>query len=134
MRLLLFLQGSATTIVRTSPRDCAGDIPGEPSAVSGWFGREITTHHREYNRKRNNNPTEKASAAIITDASLHGWRAVFIPDSGDVKIAGRKWWRKPFLIMQAEARTVRLALSAFSPSCHPPWTFGWTTLRCKERK
>ncbi|KAF8277284.1 putative target of rapamycin (TOR) kinase 1 [Trypanosoma cruzi] len=27
--------------------DCAEDIPGEPSAVSGWFGREITTHHRE---------------------------------------------------------------------------------------
>ncbi|PWV10841.1 hypothetical protein C3747_65g223 [Trypanosoma cruzi] len=22
----------------------------------------------------------------------------------------------------------------FPPSCHPPWTFGWTTLRCKERR
>ncbi|RNC43877.1 target of rapamycin (TOR) kinase 1 [Trypanosoma cruzi] len=42
----------------------------------------------ENNRKRNNKPTETASAAIITDASLHGWGAVFIPDSGDVKIAG----------------------------------------------
>ncbi|PWV18347.1 putative target of rapamycin (TOR) kinase 1 [Trypanosoma cruzi] len=27
----------------------------------------------ENNRKRNSKPTEKASAAIITDASLHGW-------------------------------------------------------------
>ncbi|PWV13357.1 putative target of rapamycin (TOR) kinase 1 [Trypanosoma cruzi] len=58
----------------------------------------------------------------------------FIPDSGDVIIAGREWERKPFLIMQAEVRAVRLALSAFFPSCHPPWTFGWTTLRCKERR
>ncbi|KAF8289545.1 hypothetical protein TcBrA4_0136180 [Trypanosoma cruzi] len=54
-------------------RDCAGDIPGEPSAVSGWFGREIATHHREYNRKRNNKPTEKASAAIAREVLLHGW-------------------------------------------------------------
>ncbi|KAF8276672.1 putative target of rapamycin (TOR) kinase 1 [Trypanosoma cruzi] len=114
MRLLLFHQGSATTIIRTSPRDCAGDIPGEPTAVSGWFGREIATHHREYNRKRIINSTEKASAAIITDASLHGWGAVFIPYSGDVKIAGGKWEKKPFLIMQSEVRAVRLALSAFS--------------------
>ncbi|RNC33642.1 putative mucin-associated surface protein (MASP) [Trypanosoma cruzi] len=22
----------------------------------------------------------------------------------------------------------------FPPSCHPPWTFGWTTLRCEERR
>ncbi|KAF8278105.1 putative target of rapamycin (TOR) kinase 1 [Trypanosoma cruzi] len=104
--------------------DCDGDIPGEPSAVSGWFGREITTHHRKYNRKRIIKPTEKASAAIITDASLHGWGAVFIPDSGDVKIAGGKWERKPFLIMQAEARAVRLALSVFSvisPSTMDVW-------------
>ncbi|KAF8278135.1 putative target of rapamycin (TOR) kinase 1 [Trypanosoma cruzi] len=124
VRLLLFHQGSATTIVRTSPRDCAGDIPGESSAGSGWFGREIATHHQKYNRKRIINSTEKASAAIITDASLHGWRAVFIPDSGDVKISGGKWERKPFLIMQAEARAVRLALWAFSavfPSTMDVW-------------
>ncbi|PWV10966.1 putative target of rapamycin (TOR) kinase 1 [Trypanosoma cruzi] len=51
-------------------------------------------------------------------------RAVFIPDSGDVKIAGGKWEKKPFLIMQAEARAVRLALSAFSailPSTMDVW-------------
>ncbi|PWU93919.1 putative target of rapamycin (TOR) kinase 1 [Trypanosoma cruzi] len=75
---------------------------------------ERLRHTIENNRKRNNKPTERASAAIITDASLHGWRAVFIPDSGDVKIAGGKWEKKPFLIMQAEARAERLALSAFS--------------------
>ncbi|PWV16466.1 putative target of rapamycin (TOR) kinase 1 [Trypanosoma cruzi] len=76
------------------------------------------------NRKRNNKPTEKAPVAIITDASLHGRGAVFVPDSGDVKIAGGKWERKPFLIMQAEARAVRLALSAFSailPSTMDVW-------------
>ncbi|RNC59345.1 putative mucin-associated surface protein (MASP) [Trypanosoma cruzi] len=22
----------------------------------------------------------------------------------------------------------------FPPSCRPPWTFGWTTLRCEERR
>ncbi|PWV04525.1 putative target of rapamycin (TOR) kinase 1 [Trypanosoma cruzi] len=41
----------------------------------------------EDNCRRNIKPTEKASAAIITDASLQGWGAFFIPDSGDVKIA-----------------------------------------------
>ncbi|RNE98107.1 serine/threonine protein phosphatase [Trypanosoma cruzi] len=99
-------------------------MPGEPSAGSGWFGREIATHHQKYNRKRIIKPTEKASAAIITDASLHGWGAVFIPDSGDVKIAGGKWEKKPFLIMQAEARAARLALSAFPailPSTMDVW-------------
>ncbi|KAF5219823.1 hypothetical protein ECC02_007148 [Trypanosoma cruzi] len=35
-------------------------------------------HMIENNRKRIVKPTEKASAAIITDASLHGWGAVFI--------------------------------------------------------
>ncbi|ESS61786.1 protein kinase [Trypanosoma cruzi Dm28c] len=85
---------------------------------------ERLRHTIEYNRRRIIKPTEKASAAIITDASLHGWGAVFIPDSGDVKLAGGKWERKPFLIMQAEARAVRLALSAFSailPSTMDVW-------------
>ncbi|KAF8298879.1 putative target of rapamycin (TOR) kinase 1 [Trypanosoma cruzi] len=50
--------------------------------------------------------------------------AVFIPDSGDVKIAGGEWERKPFLIMQAEARAVRLALSDFS-AILPPTTDVW---------
>ncbi|KAF8298632.1 putative target of rapamycin (TOR) kinase 1 [Trypanosoma cruzi] len=50
----------------------------------------------ENNRKRSIKPTEKASAAIIRDALLHGWGAVFIPDSCGVKIAGGKWERKPF--------------------------------------
>ncbi|KAF8285197.1 serine/threonine protein phosphatase, putative [Trypanosoma cruzi] len=73
-----------------------------PPSVVG-LGERLR-HIIEYNRRRIIKPTEKASAAIIVDASLHGWRAVFIPDSGDVKIAGGKWKRKPFLIMQAEAR------------------------------
>ncbi|PWU89731.1 putative target of rapamycin (TOR) kinase 1 [Trypanosoma cruzi] len=81
-------------VLETSP----ANLP--PSAVGLGEGlRQIN----EDNRRRTIKPTEKASAAIITDASLHGWGAVFIPDSGDVKIAGRKWGRKPFLIMQAEA-------------------------------
>ncbi|PWU91399.1 TcC31.12 [Trypanosoma cruzi] len=111
---LLSHQGSATTIIRNCPGDCAGDIPDESSAGSGLLGREIATHHRGYNRKRIIEPTEKASAAIIRDASLHGWGVVFIPDSSNVKIAGGKWKKMPFLIMQAEARAVRLALLAFS--------------------
>ncbi|PWV06765.1 putative target of rapamycin (TOR) kinase 1 [Trypanosoma cruzi] len=117
---------------RQLTRDCAGDIPDENSAVSGWFGREDTTHHREYNRRRIIKPTEKECAASVADASLHGWGAVFIPDPGDVKIAEGKRGRKPFLILQTEARAVRLALSAFFR--HPPWTFGWTILRCRERR
>ncbi|PWV21209.1 putative target of rapamycin (TOR) kinase 1 [Trypanosoma cruzi] len=72
-----------------------------PSAVG--LGERLR-HTIENNRRRIINSTEKASAAIITDASLHGWGAVIIPDSGDVKIAGGKWERKPFLIVQAEAR------------------------------
>ncbi|RNC55042.1 putative serine/threonine protein phosphatase [Trypanosoma cruzi] len=79
----------------------------------------MRAQHREYNRKRIIKPTEKASAAIITDASLRGWGDVLIPDSVDVKIAGGKWERKPFLIMQAEARAVRLALPAFSAILPP---------------
>ncbi|RNF15958.1 retrotransposon hot spot (RHS) protein [Trypanosoma cruzi] len=48
----------------------------------------------------------------------------FYPDSGDVEISGGKWERKSFLIMQAEARVVRLALSAFPailPSTMDVW-------------
>ncbi|ESS55217.1 hypothetical protein TCDM_13326 [Trypanosoma cruzi Dm28c] len=56
-----------------------------PSAVG--LGERLR-HSIENNRKRNIKPTEKASAAIITDASLRGWGAAFIPDPGDVKIAG----------------------------------------------
>ncbi|KAF8276831.1 putative target of rapamycin (TOR) kinase 1 [Trypanosoma cruzi] len=95
MRLLL-LQGSATTIVRiyqgivleTSP----ANLP--PSAVG--LGERLQ-HTIENNRSRIINSTEKALAAIITDASLHGWGAVFIPDSGDVKIAGVNGGRNLFL-------------------------------------
>ncbi|KAF5221329.1 hypothetical protein ECC02_005571 [Trypanosoma cruzi] len=93
-----------------------------PPPVAG-LGERLR-HIIENNRKRIIKPTEKASAAIITDASLHGWGAVFIPDSGDVKIAGGKWEKKPFLTMQAEARAVRLALTAFStilPSTMDIW-------------
>ncbi|PWU89647.1 putative target of rapamycin (TOR) kinase 1 [Trypanosoma cruzi] len=103
-----------------------------PPSVAG-LGERLR-HTIENNRKRIINPTEKASAAIIADASLQGSGAVFIPDSGDVIIAGREWERKSFLIMQAEVRAVRLALSAFSAILPSPWTFGWTTLRCKERR
>ncbi|KAF8297060.1 putative target of rapamycin (TOR) kinase 1 [Trypanosoma cruzi] len=84
---------------------------------------ERLRHINEDNRKWSINPTEKASAAV-TDASLQGWGAVFIPDSGDVIIAGVKWERKPFPIMQVEARAVRLALSVFSailPSTTDVW-------------
>ncbi|EKG05035.1 hypothetical protein TCSYLVIO_003899 [Trypanosoma cruzi] len=92
-------------VLETSP----ANLP--PAAVG--LGERLR-HTIGKNRKRIINSTEKASAAITRDVLLHGWGAVFIPDSGDVKIAGGKWERKPFLIMQAEARAVRLALSAFS--------------------
>ncbi|KAF8285822.1 putative target of rapamycin (TOR) kinase 1 [Trypanosoma cruzi] len=76
---------------------------------------ERLQHIIENNHRRIIKPTEKASAVIITDASLRGWGAVFISYTGDVKIAGGKWrGGRTFLIMQAEARAVRLALSAFS--------------------
>ncbi|ESS62754.1 target of rapamycin (TOR) kinase 1 [Trypanosoma cruzi Dm28c] len=90
-------------VLETSP----ANLP--PSAVGLGEGLQ---HIIGNNRKRIIKPTEKASSAIIADASLHGWGAVFVSDSGDVKIAGGKWERKPFLIMQAEARAVRLGLSA----------------------
>ncbi|RNF09423.1 target of rapamycin (TOR) kinase 1 [Trypanosoma cruzi] len=75
-RLSVLHQG---IVLETSP----ANLP--PSAVG--LGERLR-HTIEYNRRRIIKPTEKASAAIITDASLHGWGAVFIPDSGDVKIAG----------------------------------------------
>ncbi|PWU99262.1 putative target of rapamycin (TOR) kinase 1 [Trypanosoma cruzi] len=58
-----------------------------PSAVG--LGERLR-HIIGKNRKRIIKPTEKASAAIITDASLHGWGAVFIPDSSNVKNCRRK--------------------------------------------
>ncbi|PWV04535.1 putative target of rapamycin (TOR) kinase 1 [Trypanosoma cruzi] len=92
-------------VLETSP----ANVPPAAAGLSERLRQMI-----ENNCRRNIKPTEKASAAIITDASLHGWGAVFIPKFGDVKIAGGKWEkRKPFLIMQAEVRAVRLALSAF---------------------
>ncbi|RNC41768.1 putative target of rapamycin (TOR) kinase 1, partial [Trypanosoma cruzi] len=93
-----------------------------PSAAVG-LGERLR-HTIENNRKRIIKLTEKASVAIITDASLHGWGAVFIPDFVDVKIAGGKWGKKPFLIMQAEARAARLGLSAF-PAALPPTMDVW---------
>ncbi|PWU88676.1 putative target of rapamycin (TOR) kinase 1 [Trypanosoma cruzi] len=119
-----FLSRQCDDDYRQLTGDCAGDVPGEPSTRSGWFGRETTTHHREYNRRRMFKLREKASAAIITDASLHGWGAVFIPDSSNVKTAGGKWRRSSFLIMQAEVRAVLLALSAF-PAALPPTMDVW---------
>ncbi|ESS62068.1 hypothetical protein TCDM_10287 [Trypanosoma cruzi Dm28c] len=114
--------------------DCGEDIPGEPTAVSGCFGRGITTHHREYNRKRSIKPTEKASAAIITDASPHGWVVVFIPDSGGVKIAGGNGRGRLFLSCRPRCAWDALPCRPFPPSRHPPWTFRWTTLCCRERR
>ncbi|RNF12576.1 target of rapamycin (TOR) kinase 1 [Trypanosoma cruzi] len=64
-----------------------------PSAVG--LGERLR-HSIENNRKRIINSTEKASAAI-TDASLHGWGAVFIPGFGNVKIAGGSGRRSLFL-------------------------------------
>ncbi|EKF33278.1 hypothetical protein MOQ_002859 [Trypanosoma cruzi marinkellei] len=69
----------------------------------------------ENNCRRIIKPTEKASAAIITDASVHGWGAVFIRDSGDVKTAGGKWKRTSCFIVQAEARVTRSLIGLF---CH----------------
>ncbi|KAF8286988.1 putative target of rapamycin (TOR) kinase 1 [Trypanosoma cruzi] len=59
-----------------------------PSAAIG-LGERLR-HIIENNHRRIIKPTEKTLAAIITNASLQGWGTVFIPDSGDVKIAGGK--------------------------------------------
>ncbi|RNC55224.1 rab1 small GTP-binding protein [Trypanosoma cruzi] len=68
-------------VLETSP----ANLP--PAAVGLGEGLR---HIIENNRKRIIKPTEKASAAIIADASLQGWGTVIIPDPGDVKIAGGK--------------------------------------------
>ncbi|PWU90300.1 putative target of rapamycin (TOR) kinase 1 [Trypanosoma cruzi] len=101
-------------VLETSP----ANVP--PAAVG--LGERLR-HTIENNRKRIINSTEMVSAAIITDASLHGWGAFLFQTPATLKLPG-KWERKPFLIMQAEARTVRLALSAFSailPSTMDVW-------------
>ncbi|EKF98939.1 hypothetical protein TCSYLVIO_010157, partial [Trypanosoma cruzi] len=102
MRLPLFHQGSATTIIRTQPGIVLKKSPANLPPAAVGLGEGLR-HIIENNRKRIINSTEKASAAV-TDASLNGWGAVIIPDPGDVKIAGGEWERRPFLIMQAEAR------------------------------
>ncbi|PWV22173.1 putative target of rapamycin (TOR) kinase 1 [Trypanosoma cruzi] len=56
--------------------------------------------------------------------------------SSTLKLPGGEWGRKPFLIMQAEARAVRLALSAFSailPSIIDVWVDN-TSLRGAANK
>ncbi|KAK7200013.1 Reverse transcriptase-like [Novymonas esmeraldas] len=53
------------------------------------------------------------SATLVTDASLQGWGAVLFMDAGPVLIAGARWPETPGMIMQAEARAVRLGLLAF---------------------
>ncbi|KAF8283343.1 putative target of rapamycin (TOR) kinase 1 [Trypanosoma cruzi] len=77
MRLPLFIKAvrrrlsalNRGIVLETSPTN----LP--PSAVGLGEGlRQIN----EDNRRRTIKPTEKASAAIIADASLHGWGAVFI--------------------------------------------------------
>ncbi|ESS62174.1 hypothetical protein TCDM_10192 [Trypanosoma cruzi Dm28c] len=74
-------------VLETSP----ANLP--PAAVGLGEGlRQIIGN----NRKRIIKPTEKASSAIITDASLHGWGAFFNSDSGDVKIAGREMGEEAF--------------------------------------
>ncbi|KAF8303615.1 putative target of rapamycin (TOR) kinase 1 [Trypanosoma cruzi] len=85
-----------------------------PSAVGlGERSRQII----ENNHRRIIKPTEKASAAIITDASLHGWGAVFIPDSGDVKIAGGKVEEEAF--SHHAGRDTRVTLSLIGLFRHP---------------
>ncbi|KAF8299709.1 putative target of rapamycin (TOR) kinase 1 [Trypanosoma cruzi] len=85
-------------VLETSP----ANLP--PSAIG--LGERLR-HIIKNNRKRIIKPTEKTLAAIITNASLHGWGAVIIPDSGDVKISGGKWERNLFL--SCRPRCVRYA-------------------------
>ncbi|KAF8277924.1 putative target of rapamycin (TOR) kinase 1 [Trypanosoma cruzi] len=110
-------------VLETSP----ANLP--PSAVGLGEGlRQIN----EDNRKRTIESTEKASAAIIADASLHGWGAVFVPDSGDVKIAGENGRGSLFLSCRSRRAGYAWPYRPFPPSRHPPWTFGWIMLRCEE--
>ncbi|KPA75766.1 putative target of rapamycin (TOR) kinase 1 [Leptomonas pyrrhocoris] len=55
---------------------------------------------------------------LVTDASLSGWGAVFISPAGRVFVAGGRWHTPPVMIMEAEARAVRLALTAFAAKIH----------------
>ncbi|PWU88577.1 putative target of rapamycin (TOR) kinase 1 [Trypanosoma cruzi] len=123
MRLLLFRQGSATAIIRTSPRDCAGDIHGEPSPSAVGLGERL--RHTIENtivsessspRKRHQPPSSRMHRSMDGEPFLFQTPAT-------LKLPG-EMGEKPFLIMQAEARAVRLALSAFSailPSTMDVW-------------
>lgn len=51
---------------------------------------------------------------LIADAAKAGWGAVLM-HGGKVSITGRTWATPPFLIVEAEARAVRLALHDFAP-------------------
>ncbi|PWV22172.1 putative target of rapamycin (TOR) kinase 1 [Trypanosoma cruzi] len=65
------------------------------------------------NRKRNLKPTEKSSVAIITDASLHGWRPIFIPDFVDVKTAWRRVGEEAFSYHAGRGTSGTLSLIGF---------------------
>ncbi|RNF09279.1 mucin-associated surface protein (MASP), partial [Trypanosoma cruzi] len=39
----------------------------------------------------------------------------------------------PFLSCRRRHARYAWPYRPFPPFCHPPWTFGWTTLRCKEQ-
>ncbi|KAF8302090.1 hypothetical protein TcBrA4_0050800 [Trypanosoma cruzi] len=92
-----------------------------PSAVG--LGERLR-HIIGKNRKRIIKSTEKSCVAIITDASSHGWGAVFYSRLRRRLNCRCEWGKEPFLIMRAETRAVRLALSAFSailPSTMDVW-------------
>ncbi|EKG00997.1 mucin-associated surface protein (MASP), putative [Trypanosoma cruzi] len=102
-----------------------------PSAVGLGEGLQ---HIIGNNRKRIIKPTEKASSAIITDASLHGWEPFSIQTPATLKLPEGNG--RGSLFLSCRPRHVRYAwpYRPFRPSCHPPWTFGWTTLCCEERR
>ncbi|PWU89965.1 putative target of rapamycin (TOR) kinase 1 [Trypanosoma cruzi] len=105
-------------VLETSP----ANVP--PAAVG--LGERLR-HTIENNRKRIINSTEMASAAIITDASLHGWGAFLFQTPATLKLPEGNGRGSLFLSCRPRRARYAWPCRPFPPSCHPPWTFGDNT-------
>ncbi|PWV00368.1 hypothetical protein C3747_209g74 [Trypanosoma cruzi] len=68
-----------------------------------------------------------------THRSMDGKPFLF-QTSVTLKLPEGKWRGSLFLSCRPSCARYAWPYRHFPPSCHPPWTFGWTILRCKERQ
>ncbi|RNF20523.1 mucin-associated surface protein (MASP) [Trypanosoma cruzi] len=110
-------------VLETSPANV-------PSAAVGLGERlrhiiENTTVSGSSSPRRRRRPPSRMHRSMDGEPLSFQIQATLKPPEG----VGRR-----SLFLSCRPRRARYAwpYRPFPPSCHPPWTFGWTTLRCKE--